>query len=57
MMYDSEENLANKNNPIDYEGTKGEGKLNPDSIKVRKRIDDLIEKKRLRDLLDDSDDW
>jgi len=56
-MYDSEENLANKNNPIDYEGTKGEGKLNPDSIKVRKRIDDLIEKKRLRDLLDDSDDW
>jgi len=25
--------------------------------KARKRIDDLKEKKRLRDLLDDSDDW
>jgi hypothetical protein len=25
--------------------------------KVRKRIDDLMEKKRLKELLDDSDDW
>jgi len=25
--------------------------------KVRKRIDDLLEKKRLRDQLDDTDDW
>ncbi|GLX79645.1 hypothetical protein tinsulaeT_29850 [Thalassotalea insulae] len=25
--------------------------------KVRKRIDDLLERKRLRELLDDSDDW
>jgi hypothetical protein len=24
---------------------------------VRKRIDDLLERKRLKDLLDDSDDW
>lgn len=24
---------------------------------VRKRIDDLLEKKRLKELLDDSDDW
>lgn len=25
--------------------------------KVRQKIDELLEKKRLRDLLDDSDDW
>lgn len=25
--------------------------------KVRKRIDDLLEKKRLKELLDDTDDW
>ncbi|KXJ49170.1 MAG: hypothetical protein AXW17_11465 [Colwellia sp. Phe_37] len=24
---------------------------------VRKRIDDLLERKRLKELLDDSDDW
>lgn len=24
---------------------------------VRKRIDDLLEKKRLKELLDDTDDW
>ena len=28
-----------------------------ENSKVRKRIDDLLEKKRLRDALDDSEDW
>lgn len=27
------------------------------NILARKRIDDLLEKKRLKELLDDSDDW
>lgn len=27
------------------------------NLLARKRIDDLLEKKRLRELLDDSDDW
>lgn len=27
------------------------------SADVRKRIDDLLERKRLKELLDDSDDW
>lgn len=27
------------------------------NLLARKRIDDLIEKKRLKELLDDSDDW
>ncbi len=27
------------------------------NLLARKRIDDLMEKKRLKDLLDDSDDW
>jgi hypothetical protein len=33
------------------------GKKAEDNSKVRKRIDDLLEKKRLRDVLDDSEDW
>jgi len=27
------------------------------STKIRKRIDELLEKKRLKEQLDDSDDW
>jgi hypothetical protein len=27
------------------------------NVLARKRIDDLLEKKRLKELLDDSDDW
>lgn len=27
------------------------------NAKVRRRIDDLLERKRLRELLDDSEDW
>jgi len=27
------------------------------NTKIRKRIDELLEKKRLKELLDDSDDW
>jgi len=30
---------------------------NEHDAEVRKRIDDLLEKKRLKDLLDDSEDW
>jgi hypothetical protein len=33
-------------------GTKAEK-----NTQVRKRIDDLLEKKRLREVLDDCDDW
>ena len=33
------------------------GKKAEKNTKVRKRIDDLLEKKRLREALDDSDDW
>ena len=32
-------------------------KLNEHDAEVRKRIDELLEKKRLKELLDDSDDW
>jgi hypothetical protein len=56
-MFDSEDGFINKNTSADYESNKSEDKHNPDSTKVRKRIDELMEKKRLRDLLDDSDDW
>jgi hypothetical protein len=57
IMFDSEDGFINKNTSADYESNKSEDKHNPDSTKVRKRIDELMEKKRLRDLLDDSDDW
>jgi hypothetical protein len=33
------------------------GKKAQANTEVRKRIDDLLEKKRLREALDDSDDW
>ncbi len=32
-------------------------KLNEHDAEVRKRIDDLLERKRLKEQLDDSDDW
>ena len=28
-----------------------------DTSKIRKKIDELLEKKRLKELLDDTDDW
>jgi hypothetical protein len=45
---DSEEN---------YDKDLATGKKAENNTKVRKRIDDLLEKKRLREALDDSDDW
>lgn len=32
-------------------------KSETNSAAVRKKIDDLLEKKRLKELLDDTDDW
>jgi len=41
----------------DYDKDLATGKTAEKNSKVRKRIDDLLEKKRLREELDDSDDW
>ena len=40
-----------------YDKDLATGKKADKNTKVRKRIDDLLEKKRLREALDDSDDW
>jgi hypothetical protein len=40
-----------------YDKDLATGKKADNNTKVRKRIDDLLEKKRLREALDDSDDW
>jgi hypothetical protein len=41
----------------DYDKDLATGKKAEANTKVRKRIDDLLEKKRLKEALDDSDDW
>jgi hypothetical protein len=40
-----------------YDKDLATGKKAEKNTKVRKRIDDLLEKKRLREALDDCDDW
>lgn len=40
-----------------YDKDLATGKKAENNTKVRKRIDDLLEKKRLREALDNSDDW
>jgi hypothetical protein len=56
MAYDSNENINNnvvsdKDANIDIKASEIK------DTGVRKRIDYLLEKKRLKELLDDSDDW
>lgn len=57
MTYDSTENLNSNNIDIDKDAEIDMNKNEVKDIKVRQRIDDLLEKKRLKELLDDSDDW
>jgi len=39
------------------DSTDDEQPSNKKNPEVRKRIDDLLERKRLKELLDDTDDW
>jgi len=70
MSYKEDDNLAdgldedlnvgdtsNENTEITLENSADIEESNEHDTEVRKRIDDLIEKKRLKELLDDSDDW
>jgi hypothetical protein len=45
------------NDTANYDSDLPKGKEGAHNSEVRKRIDDLLEKKRLKELLDDSDDW
>jgi len=49
--------IADKNAPPNYEKELSVTEEMEHDSEVRKRIDDLLEKKRLKDLLDDEDDW
>ena len=58
---DSEENEENTVQEMDIESRelayKQALEQEQRNLLARKRIDDLLEKKRLKELLDDSDDW
>jgi hypothetical protein len=46
-----------KDSAPDFEKDLASGEDAIKNAKVRKRIDELLEKKRLKELLDDSEDW
>ncbi|GHE87189.1 PA3496 family putative envelope integrity protein [Thalassotalea profundi] len=54
---DIDDNVDNENETIDHDNSIEARKKQSQSAQVRKRIDDLLEKKRLKELLDDTDDW
>ncbi|MDG1752456.1 MAG: hypothetical protein P8I03_12475 [Thalassotalea sp.] len=57
MAYDKNENLTNSNVDIDKDSTIDVKNSEVKDAKIRKRIDDLLEQKRLKEMLDDTDDW
>lgn len=58
MSYVSNDGIMDDNGDSDFnEPVNTEQKSEVDTSKVRKKIDDLLEKKRLKELLDDTDDW
>ena len=50
-------NTDNDNNQLEAEQIIDIAVVNNHDTEVRKRIDDLLEQKRLKKLLDESDDW
>ena len=57
MTYDDADELNESNMDNDFDADFELDASEQKDAKVRKRIDDLLEKKRLRELLDDTDDW
>ncbi|MEW6992171.1 PA3496 family putative envelope integrity protein [Colwelliaceae bacterium 6441] len=57
MTYDPTESLDNSQEDTDTDSNFDVKASEVKDAKIRKRIDDLLEKKRLKELLDDSDDW
>ncbi len=62
---DDIENVSEREEAIEQEGDIESNEISSEdeleqtqrNLLARKRIDDLLEQKRLRELLDDSDDW
>ena len=57
MTYHDSKHSTDKPDIPDYDQDFGDGKQNTKNTKVRKRIDELLEEKRLKQLLDGSDYW
>ena len=57
MSYRDKNGLVNSKETPDYDQDLASGDEAVKNTKIRKRIDELLEKKRLKELLDDSDDW
>lgn len=57
MSYISSDDILDDNDGSSFEEIAIDDKKVESSSQVRKRIDDLLEKKRLKELLDDTDDW
>lgn len=57
MAFTLPNETKDKNDPTNYDDELSKSEKKEHDADVRKRIDDLLDKKRLKDLLDDSDDW
>lgn len=57
MPRQTDTTLVEKKDAPDYDKDLASGEDAIKNTKIRKRIDELMEKKRLKELLDDSDDW
>lgn len=56
MSYHASESVEPRRAP-DYDNDFANNEQAIKNSQVRKRIDELLEKKKLKELLDDSDDW
>ncbi len=57
MTYDDTDDLSEDDVELDSESEVEIEPVEKKDAQVRRRIDDLLERKRLRELLDDTDDW
>ncbi|REL34475.1 hypothetical protein DXX92_03415 [Thalassotalea euphylliae] len=57
MTYRDSKHTQHKADLPDYEKDLASNEQSIKESKVRKRIDELLEEKRLKQLLDNSDDW
>jgi len=53
----SVEDINNNDDSTSYDDDLAKGDKAERNSQVRQRIEDMLEKKRLKELLDDSDDW
>ncbi len=57
MGDDSIDDFTTSDDSLDYEKDLANGERASKNSQLHKRLDDLLEQKRLKALLDDTDDW